>query len=694
MRLREPSSGVARWSRGKAGAERRGFRTDLLRLALVVGWLWVCSIGTSALAQGQEAGDLTELSLEELASIRVTSVSKKSDDRTTIPAAIYVLTNEDIRRSGATTLAEVLRLVPGVEVARLDTDHWSVGVRGFGDQFSKSVLVLIDGRNVYTPLFAGVFWAVQDVLLADIDRIEVIRGPGGTVWGANAVNGVINIITKPASATRGTYAAITGGTADQGMVELRYGGGNQKGFDFRVYGKAFTRGPQFHADGADFDDWWALQFGGRADWSRDRDAFSVQGDLYTSDVGQRITVSSFSPPGQAIADDPLEAAGGNVLARWRRTLNKGGELQVEAYYDRTSLSAPNLKEVRDTFDLDLVHHVTLPWEQDFVWGLGVRLSPSTVTQTVPTFDLDPRERATDIYSAFVQDEIPLVRHRLSVTIGSKFEHYTYTGLELQPSARITYRVRPQQALWGAVTRAVRTPSRLERDVRWAIFASASPPSFLEIDGNKSFESESLLGYEAGYRALLSPRLYVDIAAFHNEYRDLQSFGALSFSVDPEPSPAHLTLHLPYTNGVEGSTDGFEVAIDSKPIPRWQIEASYSYLNLSLEKKPDGIDTLNAVAGYEGSSPRHGVSIQSRIDLPWRFEFDQTYRYVAALPYQSIDAYHSLDLRAAKRFPRGLELSVVGQNLLQPRHAEFEHDHDPQVLVLIRRSVYAQLSWRP
>lgn len=662
------------------------------RSIFVAGWVGAVP-GVAHAQQPRPRADLTELSLQDLANLKVTSVSKKPDDRSTTPAAIQVLTQEDIRRSGATTLPEVLRLVPGVEVARLDTDHWSVGVRGFGDQFSKSVLVLIDGRNVYTPLFAGVFWAVQDVLLADIERIEVIRGPGGTVWGANAVNGVINVITKPAAATRGTLASITGGSVDHGIAELRHGGGNDGGFDYRVYGKAFTRGPQFHADGADFDDWRALQFGGRADWSRDGDSFTVQGDVYASDVGQRINVSSYSPPGQTTADDPLEASGGNLLARWRRKLTHGGDLQVEAYYDRTSFSAPNLKEVRDTFDLDVVHHLTLPGEQDFVWGIGLRLSPSTVTQTLPTFDLDPHRRATNILSAFVQDEVPVVRERLSITAGVKLEHYDYTGLEIQPSVRVTYRVKPRQALWAAVTRAVRTPSRLERDVRWAVFASASPPAFVEIDGSASFESEGLIGYEAGYRALLSSRFYLDVAAFHNEYDDLQSFGEPSFSVDSEPAPGHLTLHLPYANGVEGSTDGFELALDSKPARHWQVKASYSYLSLSLATKPGGVDTLDAVAGYEGSSPRHLVAIQSRIDLPWRLEFDQAYRYVAALPYQRIDAYHSLDLRAAWRFAPRLELSVVGQNLLQPRHAEFEHDHQPQVVTLIRRSVYAQLCWR-
>jgi iron complex outermembrane receptor protein len=666
------------------------------RLLLAALWLIPGAAGAQVAPAGSPAPkrDLTELSLDELANITVTSVSKKSEGRSTVQAALHVLTREDIRRSGATTLPEILRLVPGVEVARLDSDHWSVGVRGFGDQFSKSVLVLIDGRNVYTPLFAGVFWAVQDLVLADVERIEVIRGPGGTVWGANAVNGVVNIITRSAADTHGTYASLGGGSVDQGIAEVRYGRGHGR-FDYRAYGKAFIRGPQHHADGHNFDEWKAVQFGGRADWTPGPDdAFTFQGDLYTTDVGQRIAVSSFSPPGIATTEDPLDAWGANLLARWRRRLRGSGELQVEAYYDRTSLSAPNLREVRNTLDIDVVHHATLPAAIEITSGLGARLSPSDVTQTTATFLLDPRQSTTSIYSAFVQGEIPIIRDRLSMTLGSKLERHDTSGLEIQPAARLAYRVHPEHTVWAAVTRAVRTPSRLERDVRLAIFVKDPPPSFLQIDGNKDFRSETLIGYEVGYRALLTRRLYFDLAAFHNEYDDLQSFGAFSLTVDPVPPPPHITLHLPYDNGVRGSSEGFEVSLDSTPARWWQVKAGYGYLDLELEKKPSATDTLGAVAAYEGSTPRHSVTLQSRLDLPAGLQFDQTYRYVAALPYQRISSYHSLDLRAAWRLPRGVEFAVVGQNLLQASHAEFEHDHDPQVVVLIRRSVYAQIAWRP
>ncbi|HEV7498811.1 MAG TPA: TonB-dependent receptor plug domain-containing protein, partial [Vicinamibacteria bacterium] len=303
------------------------------------------SVGTGAFAAPAGTAepaapprDLTELSLSDLVQVKVTSVSKEPVERQRTAAAVTVITQDDIRRSGATTLAEVLRLAPGVAVARIDSTHWSIGVRGFGDQFSKSVLVLIDGRNVYTPLFAGVFWGLQDTVLADIDHIEVIRGPGGRIWGANAVNGVINIITKKARDTHGTLAALTGGTVDHGIGEVRYGGGNGRNVDYRVYGKGTDRGDQSHSDGQDFDTLRMGQAGGRVDWTLGpRDSLTVQADGYGGRLGQSVSLASYAPPSETTFYDPLHVSGGNAVARWQRELAAGSDLQVQAYYDHTHL---------------------------------------------------------------------------------------------------------------------------------------------------------------------------------------------------------------------------------------------------------------------------------------------------------------------------------------------------------------------
>ena len=371
------------------------------------------------------AGRLTHLSLEQLGNTEVTSVSKEPVKITLTPAAVYVITQEDIRRSGASSLPELLRLVPGVEVARIDSSKWSLGVRGFGSRLSRAVLVLIDGRSVYTPLFAGVYWDVQDTLLREIDRIEVIRGPGGTIWGANAVNAVINIITKRARDTHGTLFSLGGGNVDQGFASFRYGAGDSQNFDYRIYGKTFTRGPEFHSDQGRFDDWRMGQAGFRTDWNpNQRDSFTFQGDVYKGEAGERVGITNYSPPSTTTVEQNAHLTGGNLLARWKRVLGEGSDLQVQAYYDRTQRMEASFGETRDTFDLDFLHHLT--WQrQDVLWGAGARFSPGSFTQAVPTVLFTPH--VTDkLYSAFVQDQIAIVNNRLWLTLGSKFLHNNFS----------------------------------------------------------------------------------------------------------------------------------------------------------------------------------------------------------------------------------------------------------------------------
>jgi len=311
--------------------------------------------------------NLKQLSLEQLGNLEVTTVSKEPEEIQRTPAAIYVLTHEDIRRSGATSIPEALRLVPGVEVAQIDSSTWAVGIRGFGSIFSKSVLVLIDGRNVYTPLFAGVNWKLQNVMLEDVDRIEVIRGPGGTIWGTNAVNGVINIITRNSKDTRGTLVSVGGGDVDQGTGEFRHGGSLGRNASYRVYGMAFGRGPEFHADRDNFDNWQLGQGGFRMDWdNQSNDSLTLQGDLYKGGVGARQNLSFYSPPSSSIVDGTQDVSGGNILGRWRHKLDDGSNFQLQAYYDRTYRLGSQLGETRNTFDIDFLHQwKTLP-RQDII----------------------------------------------------------------------------------------------------------------------------------------------------------------------------------------------------------------------------------------------------------------------------------------------------------------------------------------
>jgi iron complex outermembrane receptor protein len=649
------------------------------------------SRGDSAQKDQKSEGRLTQVSLEELGQIEVTTASKVPVKASRTPAAIYVITQEDIRRSGVTSIAEALRLAPGVEVARVDSNTWSLGVRGFGSALSRSVLVLIDGRTVYTPLFAGVYWQVQDTLLEDIERIEVIRGPGGTIWGANAVNGVINIITKNAKDTNGLLVSTGGGNIDQGFVNFRFGAGNRKSFNYRIYGKAFTRGPEFHPDQRQFDDWRMGQAGFRSDWDlHNRDTLTLQGDLYNGDAGQRVGITSYSPPFMTNVQQNAELAGGNLLGRWKRVLGAGSDIQLQTYYDRTDRKQPNFAESRDTFDIDFIHHLTLPRRQDFLWGLGVRLSSGNATEVVPTVAFTPNHFTDKLYSAFIQDEIPLAGNQLSLTIGSKFLHNSYSGFEVQPTARLLWTPSPRQTVWGAVTRAVRTPSRIEEDLQLTALLSPSPLTFFRITGDRKFTSEHLIGYEAGYRTLLRSKFYLDIAAFHNNYDHLLSIEPGTPFSETSPPPPHVVVPFFFRNGLFGNTSGFEIAPDWTPTSWWRLRGSYSYLQMDLNKEAASQDASTANS-TQGSSPHHQITIRSSLNLPKKLEFDQTFRYVSALPAQLVEAYATADVQFSWRATGSLELSVVGQNLFQPHHAEF--GGDPGALVGIARSAYAKITWQ-
>ena len=649
----------------------------------------VQSDANSPQSDQEPTAPLKQLNLAQLGNVEVTTTSKEPETVWRTPAAIYVITQEDIRRSGATSIPEVLRLAPGVEVARIDSNQWAVGVRGFGNSFSKSVLVLIDGRSVYTPLFAGVYWDVQNVLLEDIERIEVIRGPGGTVWGANAVNGVINIITKNSKDTQGKLAVVGGGNVEQGSGRFHYGGGYGTNLNYRVYGMAFGRAPGFHPDHDNFDDWQLGQGGFRLDWdNQKRDTLTLQGDLYKGNVGQRVNIGYYSPPASLNVVGSQDVSGGNVLGRWRRTVDSG-DVQVQAYYDRTYRIGPQLGETRNTLDVDVIQHLTLLPRQDFIWGLGARWSPSDFIQTVATVDFLPQHQSDNIYSAFLQDQIAVIQDRLQLTLGSKFEHNIYTGWELQPSARLLWTPTSHQTIWGSVSRAVSTPSRVDENLQLTGFTTVPLSIFVRIAGNPQFVSETLLGYEVGYRRLITPKFYFDVALFHNRYNDLTSFGAATLSFETNPSPTHLLLTLPWANGIQGQTNGGEIAPDWKATRWLEFKASYAYVSLDLKNKPGNTD-IGTLLTVEGSSPRHQVVVQSLFNLPRRFEFDPTYRYVSGLPGESVKPYSTMDLRLGWHFLGNLEASVAGQNLFQPNHVEFGISPGP--MVGVRRSVYGQITW--
>jgi iron complex outermembrane receptor protein len=661
-----------------------------LRRTLIILFLSVAALGSAQQPDPGSEGRLKGLSLEQLGNIEVITASKSPVKLSQTAAAVYVITQDDIRRSGVTSLPEALRLAPGVDVAQIDSVRWAVGIRGFQSRLSREVLVLIDGRSVYSPLFHGVYWEVQDTLLEDVDRIEVIRGPGGTIWGANAVDGVINIITKSAKDTRGTLVSAGGGNVSQGFLDLRQGGGNDD-FSYRIYAKGYDQSPEFHYDNREFDDWRRAQGGFRTDWKiDDRDALTVQGDIYDGVAGGSVRVTTEAPPSINNVEQNAQLSGGNILARWQRTLKKGSDIQLQGYYDRVNRLQTNQAEYRNTFDVDFVHHLMLNKRQEFIWGLGARWSPASLPEIIPTYVFDPDQRTDHVYTAYAQDQISLVENRLQLTLGTKLLHSSFTGVDLEPSLSLLWTPSPKRTFWAAVTRAVRTPSDIEDTLQTTTLISAAPLAFTQTTGDGKFTSETLLGYNAGYRSLIARSFSLDVTVFFNQYDHLLSLEpAPPFREDDQGTPA---IIFPFINGngVKGTTAGFELAADWKPASWWRLESSYSWMRMDLHTLPTSLDTIT-VGMDEGSSPHHQAQLQSYFDLSRNFDFSLTFRYVGALPYYLVAGYETGDARLAWRPAKHIEFAVTGRNLLQPRH--FEYGGDPGPLVGIKRDVLASLTFR-
>jgi iron complex outermembrane receptor protein len=653
-----------------------------MRVAIVV----ICVLAAAAGAPAQTTQDLKRMSLEELLSITVTTVSREAEATTAVPAAVYVITGEDIRRSGATSLPEALRLAPGMQVARINAGTWSIGMRGFADRLARSMLVLIDGRAVYSPLFAGTYWEVQDTLVEDVERIEVIRGPGGTLWGANAVTGIINIITKPAANTTGAFAEAGAGTSDRALVGVRYGRQTGNGWSYRIYGKGFDRQPQFHADDSNFDGLRVAQGGFRADRSGPERMVTLQGDVYSARLGQRPTITMYTPPyGETVSlDAPL--SGGHVQARWNETLRGGSRLQVQTFYARTNRDEIPVSENRDTFDVDVQHTLRRWRSNQITWGAGYRVTSGRIT-TVPPTAFVPLRRTDQLVAAFVYDDVTLVPNRWRLSVGSKFEHNDYSGFEAQPSGRLAWTPTTNQTAWWSVTRAVRTPSRVETDYMTTSLVSAgATPVFVRLRPNADFTSEELIAYEAGYRIRPVEPLYFTASAFYNAHDDVLSTEVLTPFVEPLPTPTRVVIPVTFANGLDGRSQGVELTGDFRPSTYWRVTANYSYLRIQMSRQPGSLDGSQERRN-EGQSPRHQVQATSSTDIGERWSIDVFGRYVSELPAALIPAYWTTTARVAFDVSPQLEIAVVGHDLNDSHHVEWSGN------IGIERSVYVKLTWR-
>ena len=662
-------------------------------ILLCVLLLGVLNLWCETAAEGAQ-NPAKQLTLEQLANVEVTSTAKAPEEVLKTSAAVYVITQEDIQRSGASSIPEALRLAPGVEVARIDSNKWSIGIRGFGSRLSRDVLVLIDGRTVYTTLLAGTYWEVQNLVLADVERIEVIRGPGATIWGPNALNGVINIITKSSKDTHGLLVDAGGGNVDEGFLNARYGGGNGKTFDYRIYGMSFVRGPEYHADGDDYDSWRDVQGGFRMDFSANsRDNFTVQGDIYDETAGETVTAVTYAPPYSQVVQGTEFLSGGNILARWQRVQGEGKDIQLQAFYDRTNRHEPNFADYRNTFDVDFLDRFRLYGRHQISWGFGARSSSGRNPTIVSGLYFLPPSRTDVLYSGFLQDEFAVVQNRLSLQVGTKILKTNYTGVQWQPTGRLLWTPSDKQSVWVAFTHALRTPSDAERAFYLSGFTggfAGGLPVFARFNANPGFRSEELNGYEAGYRQLFAKTVYVDLAAFFNHYTGLFSEDIIGGPfVETNPPPTHILIPAEFGNGLLATTKGIEIAPEWRPLHFWRLRASYSYLQMNLKKSANSMD-IGSGPIVEGSSPRNQVTAQSGFDVSKAVNVDLTYRFVSDLSKLAIPSYSTADARFAWHVLPYLRLSLVGRNLLQPYHYEFASDPAPDVD--IKRSVYGQVTW--
>lgn len=649
----------------------------------------------SVFAQARLDQDLMSLSIEELARARVTSVSRKEQTLFQSAAAVFVITSEDIRRSGVNSIPEALRLVPGVDVAKIDANKWAITSRGFNERFADKMLILIDGRALTTPLSSGVYWDVQDTMLEDIDRIEVIRGPGATLWGANAVNGVINVITKRAVETQGCLLSVGGGNEGESSG-IRCGAKVGARGAYRIFVKyikrdAFTNGLGQTAS----DDWDDLRAGFRSDWTLSgRDDLTVQGDIYTGNEGQTVLgLISLSPLVSGSFDDRTNMSGANLLARWHHASNAHFDTTAQAYFDTADRDQWGvLGEQRNTVDIEFMQRFVSGDRHDLVWGGDFRNSDDKTVGSL-NISFDPVSRTTQLYGLFLQDEIALVPNRLKLTLGSKLEHNFFSGFALQPNFRLFWEISSGFAVWSAISGASENSSRFDADIRLnhdAFVGQDGVVNLVTAFGTHKLPPENVVAYELGQRSRVSKRLFVDFAAYYNHYTNRHTQEPATSFVETDPPPSHIVLPTLTRSRISGETHGMELSATWDVVRTWSLTSSYTFFETHLHAI-HSLDTSTAPE-TEGSSPRQEFQIRSHVDLRRRFEFDTAAYYVGRLAGPQVPAYTRVDARLGWRGGESWEISGGLQNLLTPRHFEFGSGDLVQATE-VGRSAYAKVIWK-
>ena len=619
---------------------------------------WFAAAASAQTSRPAQVEELKQLSIEELADTDVTIASRRIERLADVAAAVTVITGEDLRRMGVMSLAQALQLAGHLHVSRVSGPQYAIAARGFAISTANKMLVLIDGRTVYSPVFAGVFWESQDVMLQDVERIEVTRGPGGSIWGANAVNGVINVITKSAADTKGTFVNLSAGTSTLGPYAVRHGGRVGAAGAYRAYVKVRFEDSHQLLTGADaHDDFDFGQAGFRLESNPSAPSQTiVQGDVYTGTTG----LSSSSE---------ANIAGGNLLARWTHRTGDHRST-VQGYYDHTYRRVPGqYRGELNTIDLDAQHQWTRR-RHNVVFGAGYRRYDGDDLGDGPAFFFEPRERVSHRVNVFAQDEIGIGRG-VFLTVGSKFERNEFTGIEIQPTVRARWSA-PRRSLWGAVSKAVRVPTRFDTDLRFR----APGTEVLFLTGNTTFQTEKVVAYEAGYRQQFHERLSIDIATYVNRYDDLRS---------QEIRPGQPIL---LANMMNALTRGLETTTSAQIAPWWQVHVSHAYGWKELTFDPGSTDPTGGAS--EANDPRHIVKIRSYINIAGRLEIDGFFRFVDTLPQPRVEAYRELDARLGYRIKPGWDVSLIGTNLLAPRHLEFRAGTAPETY---ERAVTLRSVWR-
>ncbi|MBX3615881.1 TonB-dependent receptor plug domain-containing protein [Nitrosomonas sp.] len=678
--------------------------TVLLKLGLLV-FVLLWSHSKTAQADNKprikkDADQLLTLSIEELMQVEVTSVSRRAQKLSETPSAIFVITQDDIRRSGVTSIPEVLRMAPGVDVARVGTDKWSISIRGFNGRFANKLQVLIDGRSVYTPLFSGVIWSQQDTLLEDVERIEVIRGPGATVWGVNAVNGVINIITKKAADTQGLLFTAGGGSFEQGFVGARYGGMLGENTPFRIYTKAFSRDHSHTLSGTStHDSWQSVRTGFRIDHTQGIDQLTLQGDIFANRIGDSLMQPSLIAPFSRLDVVDTTEKGGNIRLRWDRTFSEKSSIMLQTYYDRVHNQLAPWTKYAESFDVDFQHRLPLLQRHDVTWGLNYRLYNNKVTETMLTA-FTPAQRTNHNFSAFIRDDIMLLPDKLVLSLGTRLDHNDFTGLEVQPNGRLMFTPDPQNSMWLSISRAVRIPSRGENDVTIAgrvVPGLPGMPAFpvpvlMAVQGNHHYQAEKLIAYELGYRRRITENASVDLAGFFNDYSQLRDFrfGPMVPGTGPIP---YLVLPVVFSNDTTAHSYGFESSVDWRPRDNWRLQGSYSFLHINTASNPEFRQLDSSSAGAHKANPSHQLSVRSHYDFSEKLQLNLWLRYVSGLAFFNIPGYVTMDTKLTWKPIKNAEVFVVGQNLFSQYHRESQSDFIPSLATFVQRGVYAGVEWR-